>query len=334
MPSIGKFFANSKVSDWRSGSLGGGGGGLGAFSASGGNSTGTDGSYTWHKFTSSGTFTVIGGEKNVEVFVCAGGGGGSSSDFPSYPYGQSDKMANAGGGGGGYVEAVHHVSVNGGVSEDGAYSVTVGSGGSGGTVPSYGGYQGNPSKFDTVESIGGGGGSRGRNNQNPTDYSIADIGRYTAGGCGAAPSPHGTTSTPTLGKLTKTFNNINTNSAGLGSQGYGAGATAANTNEDDIAPGGGGGQGGLGENGNFYWMPWLGYAACQAGDGGAGRANAYDGTSTLYGGGGGSIGGTPHPGSPGPGSRGEAGPGGGGSGASGGGTNGGAGADGEVIIQY
>jgi len=295
MPSIGKFFANSKVSDWRSGSLGGGGGGLGAFSATGGNSTGTSGSYTWHKFTSSGTFTVTGGEANIEVFVVGGGGGGSSTDYPSYPYGQSDAMSNAGGGGGGYVERTHHVSVNGGASEDGAYAVTIGSGGSGGSIPTYGAYQGNPSKFDVVEAIGGGGGARGSNYNAPADYPLgAPLGWYVAGGCGAAPGGSGIGgTTPTSVRPGKVYNNINTNSSGQGAQGYGAGQTLQGNNYEKVVAGGGGGQGGLGGDGVWGFMPWMGWGNVTGGAGGAGRSNDWMGSPVLYGGGGGSVGAKP-----------------------------------------
>ena len=54
--------------------------GGGGFSASGGNQTSatgfTNGSYTYHVFTSSGALTVSGGSKDIEFLVVAGGGGG------------------------------------------------------------------------------------------------------------------------------------------------------------------------------------------------------------------------------------------------------------------
>src|SRR6056300_605883 len=49
------------------------------FSATGGTIT-TSGNYTIHTFTSSGTFQVTAGSKNIEVLVVAGGGGGGGDN--------------------------------------------------------------------------------------------------------------------------------------------------------------------------------------------------------------------------------------------------------------
>ena len=45
-------------------------------SATGGNEVKTVGSYKYHIFTASGTFTVTAGSGNIEVMSCGGGGGG------------------------------------------------------------------------------------------------------------------------------------------------------------------------------------------------------------------------------------------------------------------
>lgn len=97
-----------------------GGGISGTIYATGGTIT-TDGSYTIHTFTSSGTFTVTSGSGDIAVLVVAGGGNGGW----------------AGGGGGGVVyKASHLVSAQ-------AYSVTVGGSNS-------------DSIFDTITANGGG----------------------------------------------------------------------------------------------------------------------------------------------------------------------------------
>ena len=279
MPRIERFFANQKVPDWTGGTLGGGGG-LGAFVATGGNSTGTDpsGPYAWHKFTSSGSFTVTGGEANIEVFV-VGGGGGGTGDGPS-----PQSRACGGGGAGGYVERTHHVSVNGGASEDGVYTVTVGAGGSGGSAPTLGGYQGNPSKFDSVEAIGGGGGGRA---DKPAEG--GPIGLYVAGGCGASTAGGRWPLTQQPSPVVKGFNNIDTTSPGLGSQGWGAGPRSYADGVENAGIGGGGGQGGLGGSGPSYLQPWTGWMRGNAGAGGNGRTNNWMGPSVTYGGGGGSV---------------------------------------------
>jgi len=99
--------------------------------ASGGTVT-VDGSYTVHKFTTSGTFTPV-CSANFQVLVVAGGGGGSGF----------------GGGGAGGVVYDPLLSL---ISQ--SYSVTVGNGGSGGNP----GSNGQDSIFSSITAIGGGSG--------------------------------------------------------------------------------------------------------------------------------------------------------------------------------
>ncbi|HBI33866.1 MAG TPA: hypothetical protein DDY44_01795 [Candidatus Moranbacteria bacterium] len=111
----------------------------GSVSAIGGTIT-TDGDYTVHTFTGSGTFTAD-SDMPVEVLVVAGGGGGAG-------------MAESGGGGGGGVQ--HHTSwpINAGAN----YSVVVGNGGLGATSVSNGANGANSSFGELIANGGGGGG--------------------------------------------------------------------------------------------------------------------------------------------------------------------------------
>ena len=111
-------------------------------SATGGTIT-QSGGYCIHAFTSSGTFTPLGGSLNCEVLVVAGGGGGG---------GNSDGNAGRGGGGAGGLiySSAYAVSAQ-------AYSVIVGGGGAGG-VNSASGQTGSNSVFNTLTAMGGGGG--------------------------------------------------------------------------------------------------------------------------------------------------------------------------------
>ena len=109
-----------------------------AFSATGGSIT-TSGGYVIHTFTTSGTFQVTAGMRDIEYLVVAGGGGGGSG-------------SGAGGGGAGGMRTGILSSV--GV---GSYAATVGAGGAGGTAGD--GAPGNDSVFSSITSIKGGGGS-------------------------------------------------------------------------------------------------------------------------------------------------------------------------------
>ena len=81
-------YYNSNASVWAKVSSSGG------FAATGG-STSTDGSYTLHTFTSSGTFTVTAGSRACNVYVIGGGGSGGTAGGPA------GTSSSAGGGGGG-----------------------------------------------------------------------------------------------------------------------------------------------------------------------------------------------------------------------------------------
>ena len=112
----------------------------------------TQGGYTYHKFTSSGTLTVLSGTKTFEFLVVAGGarGGASADGFTG-----SSEYTSSGGGGGGGVTTTTYPSTN--------LTITVGVGGS------KGGFQnGQDSQVVTTvsstlvaQAIGGGIGASG-----------------------------------------------------------------------------------------------------------------------------------------------------------------------------
>jgi hypothetical protein len=188
------------------------------------------GGRTIHTFTSSGTFTVLTAPAGatVEALVVAGGGGGGV-------------YAGGGGGAGGLLyNAAKSVAIN-------AYTITIGSGGSGAATGQYStpGTNGNNSIFDTLTAIGGGYGSAEGDNPNSggSGGGGGDFGR--SGGAGTA------------GQGNAGGNSISTSSGGAG--GGGAGAVGAN-----------------GTNTSFG-----------SGAGGNGLAYSISGTSTYYAGGGG-----------------------------------------------
>jgi hypothetical protein len=89
-------------------------------SASGG-TTSTSGGFTFHTFTSSGTFSVSSGSGYVTVLCVGGGGGGGGANRTN-----AGAERHGGGGGGGGV-AFSRLFV-----ESGSYTVTVGAGGAAG----------------------------------------------------------------------------------------------------------------------------------------------------------------------------------------------------------
>jgi len=76
--------------------------GGGGFLATGGTMY-TQGGYRYHKFTSSGTFTVVKGSTTLEYLVVAGGGSGGN---PNGFSGNGQYTSSGGGGGGGGAGAL------------------------------------------------------------------------------------------------------------------------------------------------------------------------------------------------------------------------------------
>lgn len=273
--------------------------------ASGGNIVTTDGSYWYHAFTSSGTFTPS-QSLTCDYVVVAGGGGGGT-----YYYG-------GGGGAGGYRSATSQS-----LSANTVYPALVGAGGFGGTSNTAAPTSGIDSTFVITSAGGGRGGSE------PVAFSRTGIsGGSGGGGDGVATSQAGgsgnTPSTsPSQGNAGGTGV---TDNASYGVGGGGGGATAAGSN----ASGNVAGAGGAGSNAISTWLSslGLGVSGYLAGGGGGGSG----GTSSNFGAGGSGGGGAG--GNNTSGTAGRANTGGGGGGSGGGSGNGGQGGSGVVIIRY
>jgi len=188
----------------------------------------------------------------AEILVVGGGGGGGY---------HSGTGVNGGGGAGGLAYASAYSIFSG------SYLVSVGAGGSGGTLTSSvkRGNSGSDSRFGSIVANGGGYGGAGN-----------ETASYNGGAGG---SGGGATADPTAvpGSATQ--------SSGSGYVGYGfAGGTGSNGGGGHGA-GGGGGAGGVGGNG------FANNVNDQGGTGGIGRSYSITGTSLFYaaGGGGGSY---------------------------------------------
>ena len=272
--------------------------GGGIMTATGGNSTATDGSYKAASFTANGTFTPS-ADGYVEYLVIAGGGGGGSNSG-------SDE-GGGGGGAGGYRTGFLAVTAST------AYSITVGGAGLGRANGAGAGGDGSNSVFSTITSIGGGGGGA-------TDSDTARSGG-SGGGMGS------------LNSFTAGAGTAGQGNAGGTGNGWhgGGGGGAGQVGGDYNPPNGTDGDGGNGGNGLASSI--TGSSVTRAGGGGAGTWNSasYTGQSPGTGGsGGGGAGGATNQGA---GSAGTVNTGGGGGGA---GNNlaSGAGGSGIVIVRY
>lgn len=118
--------------------------------------------YTYHIFSSPGSFTVNSGSGTIEVLIVAGGGGGGGGYY-------------SGGAGGGGVLYGTNIAIG-----PGPYPVVVGSGGAGSPGLSGSSTAGGNSSFNSVTALGGGkgGSGPGTNDGNAT----------LAGGCGGGAS--------------------------------------------------------------------------------------------------------------------------------------------------
>ena len=252
--------------------------------AAGGSIIQTDGTYWYHAFLSSGTFTPA-TALTCDVLVVAGGGGGG--------------MQHGGGGGAGGVLGFASQSV--GTS---AQTVTVGGGGARSTSDSARGSNGSNSSFASLTASvgGGGGGSR-----------FAESGSSGGSGGGGGYQGAGGAATSGQGNAGATANTSGGGGGGAGAVGgnlgggagttsvtnWGALSTALSTTGLGVSSylaGGGGGGGwtitggtggsGGGGNGGYPGQPTAGTANTGSGGGGG----YYDGTSpgNYYGANGGS----------------------------------------------
>jgi hypothetical protein len=235
--------------------------------ATGGDRIVQDGTYWYHTFLSSGTFTPSSSLTNVDYLVIAGGGGGSGNFVPN-GYGG----AGAGGlrstvtttGGGGSLESQITLSANS------QYTVTVGAGGVGTSHP---GAAGSNSSFagsgiTTITSVGGGprntaGGSGGGGSYDPNTFGAGTTGQGYRGGNGFIVGGGDT----------------------MGGGGGGAGAVGANATSTA------GGAGGAGVLLTAFSVPTSTGASGYYAGGGAGAAEAQGRTAGSGGAGGGGSGG-------------------------------------------
>jgi hypothetical protein len=264
--------------------------------ATGGDVVTTDGTYWYHTFTSTGTFTP---RKAItcDYLVVAGGGGGGRDSY-------TDARRAGGGGAGGYRTSIGGSPLSLATS---AYTVTVGGGGPGATTANNGnGTNGSNSVFSTITSTGGGFG----------------CGTAVGGAVTIAPVPNGGSGGGGSGGG---GNNLVNGNAGLFSPVEGYGGNDGGYSAPNFFGGGGGGSsanaptGGVGGAGTANSIS--GSSVTYAGGGGGGGSIGLAGGT----GGGGA-------GSSGAGTAGTANLGGGGGGSRN--TTGGAGGSGIVIVRY
>jgi hypothetical protein len=215
--------------------------------ATGGSIIQTDGTYWYHAFLSSGTFTPATG-LSCEVLVVGGGGGGGSNH-------------GGGAGAGGYRTTT-------GLSLSSATTVTVGAGGSRGP-----GTQGGSSVFSSITSAGGGYGA----NNVATGVEPGGTGGSGGGSRGASGGAAGNTpsTSPSQGN-----NGGNGDGTGTGGGG-GAGAVGANTVSSSLS-----GAGGAGLNTLSSWLSTTGLGVSGYVAGGGGGGNPTTGGAGGSGGGG------------------------------------------------
>jgi hypothetical protein len=237
--------------------------------ATGGSIIQTDGTYWYHAFLSSGTFTPA-TALSCDVLVVAGGGGGGGPI--------SFLTAAGGGGAGGYRSAT-------GLSVSSATSVTVGAGGAGGAGAAYPGTvgtSGSSSIFSTITSAGGGGGA-GYNTGN-------GIAGGSGGGGGAQGATGGAGNTPSTSPSQGNNGGSSVANATNSGGGGGAGAVGSNGTSATVS-----GAGGAGSNAQSSWLSTvgLGVSGYLAGGGGGGNGStSTTGTAGAGGAGGGGAGGT------------------------------------------
>jgi len=234
--------------------------------ARGGDIIQTDGTYWYHAFLSSGTFTPATGLSCDYLVVAGGGGGGGYVGHGGGGAGGLRSTVTATGGGGSLESAL---SLAGGTG----YTVTIGAGGAGTTNL---GVNGSDSVFSTITSTGGG---RGGNDS-------------TVGGTGGSGGGSGFTRTSGgSGTANQGFagGRGSTNAGGSAAGGGGGGAGAVGTAATD-------GQAGAGGAGvaisSFASVTGTGVSNFYAGGGGGGKNQTGATNPTPGGSGGGGASGT------------------------------------------
>jgi hypothetical protein len=277
----------------------------------------SDGTYNYHMFPFSGTFTPT-ANITADYLVIAGGGGTGSDN-------------GSGGGAGGVRSATANLTA------ETSYAVTVGAGGNGGAAPSNNGSKGNNSSFNSLSATGGGLGAGG--NLAPSSQTGGSGGGATGNYTGANTTPAYTGGAGNEGSYSPV-------------EGY-AGGNSHNTTAVGFSrfSGGGGGAGGAGGNAGAYFAGNGGVGTSAYSDWGLATTTGENVGGTVYYGGGG--GGSAYDNTRSPGTAGFGGGGqgssvfgsgpfngtantGGGAGGGGGSSSvaGGAGGSGIVIIRY
>lgn len=246
------------------------------FSASGGTVT-TDGTYTYHTFTSSGTWTVSSGSRSVEYLIVAGGGAGGGHNSGYYEGG--------GGGAGGMQFSTTTANA-------GSYSIVVGAGGTGAAGGSN--TSGSNSSAFGVTSIGGGKGGAGAS-------------AAANGGSGGGSGYNGSFGTGTTGQGNNGGTYGGTYNGGGGGGGKSAAGGGANSGVGGAggewpsgsgtyyAGGGGGGRqsptaaGGVGGGGDGQTTGAAGPGQAGTANTGGGGGGGWDSSATAAGNGGSGI---------------------------------------------
>ena len=286
--------------------------------AQGGNIIANDGTYWYHAFLTSGTFTPA-LALTSDVLVIAGGGSGGAG-------------GNSGGAGGGGAGGLLYFSSQ---SVSSATNVIVGAGGpavatTGGIA--YNGNTGNDSQFGALTLVKGGGYGGGGRLNNLT-YSVGGT-----GGSGGGAGRWSDSGTVNGGAATSGQGNAGGNSSTTGGgrgSGGGGGAGAAGTNGVNTTNNDGAGGAGVNTYSTWATATSTGVSGYYAGGGGGSSVYTSNGTG---GAGGGGAGGTAATASAQSGTSGTYGTGGGGGGMGGGDASvlktSGAGGSGIVIIRY
>ena len=273
------------------------------FSATGGNTTYTQGNYKVHVFTSNGSF-VANASGTVDALVVAGGGGGGATSRPSY-----NGAWSGGGGGGGVLYTPGHpvnaatypvvIGAGGAVGANGTNSTALGltaiGGGRGGGTPFA------PNKPENQGAAGGSGGGGLGDHPGPSLQAGAGTsGQGNSGGAGIDPGG-GPDNYEQGGGGGGAGEAGNTDGNGFGGDGRDMSAEFGTTyGESGVF--GGGGAGGSGTSGVSYNEGGLGGGG-NSGHGHTSNGLASEAGATNTGGGGGaggnSTGGGGQPGGPG-----------------------------------
>ena len=268
-------------------------------SATGGDVITTDGTYWYHAFKYSGTFTPL-KALTADYLVVAGGGGGGMNYAGGGGAGGLRCTVTASGGSPGTVESALSLTAQ-------AYTVTVGAGGAGAST-SVNGTNGSNSVFSSITSTAGGGGGAytysgsngGSGGGGPLRYSPSggpggtgtqyqgyaggtgqDAAPYGGGGGGGAGAAGATGNSTTGGAG---GNGVTTSISGTSTVYAGGGGGSIDdifTNNKTAGPGGTGG-GGTGARGGRT-VPTAGTVNLGAG-GGGGSASGYTGDAGAAGG--------------------------------------------------